>query len=175
MELTCITLWQPWASWIALGWKSIETRTHPQFAHVVGKRIGIHAGKRWDDQAIGLASPWLSLAQQHMSEEFRAVRGALLCTNQVIAHSRLDDSHSKRSMIDCSRTRRFGLFLGEPKKLVVPLTLTGSQGAWNTELLDFTMCRKCGCTNENACVTDRTPCHWVAPDLCSACVEPSSN
>lgn len=33
-------------------------------------------------------------------------------------------------------------------------------------------CRVCGCTDDRACVDDRTkqPCHWVAQDLCSACV-----
>jgi hypothetical protein len=30
-------------------------------------------------------------------------------------------------------------------------------------------CRQCGCTEWNACVTDGVPCHWVEPDLCSAC------
>ena len=30
-------------------------------------------------------------------------------------------------------------------------------------------CRKCGCTDERACVTPAGPCHWVEPDLCSAC------
>jgi hypothetical protein len=30
-------------------------------------------------------------------------------------------------------------------------------------------CRVCGCTNDNACMTDKGPCSWVAPDLCSAC------
>jgi hypothetical protein len=37
-------------------------------------------------------------------------------------------------------------------------------------------CRVCGCTNERACTRDRVtgdpiaPCHWVEPDLCSACL-----
>lgn len=33
-------------------------------------------------------------------------------------------------------------------------------------------CRICGCTQEKACRDDRTgqACHWVAEDLCSACV-----
>jgi hypothetical protein len=35
-------------------------------------------------------------------------------------------------------------------------------------------CRKCGCTERNACVGLKdgivTPCHWVELDLCSACV-----
>lgn len=36
-------------------------------------------------------------------------------------------------------------------------------------------CRTCGCTDERACVhedhlgRDVVSCHWVAPDLCSAC------
>ena len=31
------------------------------------------------------------------------------------------------------------------------------------------ICRVCGCTDERACVTPAGPCHWVEPDLCSAC------
>ena len=35
-------------------------------------------------------------------------------------------------------------------------------------------CRICGCTNEDCsqCLKKTgAPCHWVAPDLCSACVD----
>lgn len=32
-------------------------------------------------------------------------------------------------------------------------------------------CRICGCTWDNACITDHGPCWWVEADLCSACVE----
>lgn len=28
-------------------------------------------------------------------------------------------------------------------------------------------CRHCGCTEENACVSDGVPCHWVSADCCS--------
>jgi hypothetical protein len=30
-------------------------------------------------------------------------------------------------------------------------------------------CRECGCTDERACVTNGTPCHWIDDDLCSTC------
>lgn len=33
---------------------------------------------------------------------------------------------------------------------------------------DLRRCRRCGCTDNNACGEDR-PCSWVGPDLCSAC------
>lgn len=36
--------------------------------------------------------------------------------------------------------------------------------------LDDRRCRSCGCTEFKPCVTGGVlPCHWVAPDLCSAC------
>lgn len=31
------------------------------------------------------------------------------------------------------------------------------------------MCRECNCTDDNACVVGGVPCHWVEPNLCSAC------
>lgn len=37
-------------------------------------------------------------------------------------------------------------------------------------------CRKCGCTQFNACVSKEDgfmTCYWVEKDLCSACVTPT--
>ena len=158
-----------------LGWKSIETRTHNKFAHLVGKRIGIHAGKTWDEDAVGLASPWLTFSQQHATEELRNVRSCLLGTVDVIAHSRLEGADSERALIDCSRTRRYGLFLAAPKLIPDPWDMRGHQGAWKVELGDFRMCRVCGCTFDNACVHAGVPCAWAGQDLCTSCVEHQLN
>lgn len=46
--MKAITIWQPWASLIMSGRKAIETRTHDRFKGLVGQRIAIHAGRRWD-------------------------------------------------------------------------------------------------------------------------------
>jgi len=32
-------------------------------------------------------------------------------------------------------------------------------------------CRKCGCTEGRACISEHGPCFWVEKDLCIACVE----
>lgn len=40
----CISLWQPWASLVVLGWKRFETR--PRATRIRG-RVAIHAAKRW--------------------------------------------------------------------------------------------------------------------------------
>ncbi|MCY4560236.1 MAG: ASCH domain-containing protein [Chloroflexi bacterium] len=41
-----ITLHQPWASLIALGLKTVETRSWPAPARLVGQTVAVHAGKR---------------------------------------------------------------------------------------------------------------------------------
>ena len=46
IEIPCISLWQPWASLIALGWKTVETRGHNRFACLAGRRIAIPAAGR---------------------------------------------------------------------------------------------------------------------------------
>ncbi|MDO8837992.1 MAG: hypothetical protein Q7V31_03625 [Parvibaculum sp.] len=32
-------------------------------------------------------------------------------------------------------------------------------------------CRVCGCTQNNACMTDEGPCYWIEKDLCSGCLD----
>ena len=44
--MKALTLHQPWASLIASGAKSIETRSWPPPPGLIGQRIAIHAGKR---------------------------------------------------------------------------------------------------------------------------------
>lgn len=44
--MDCITIWQPWASLIAIGAKPYEFRGWAAPKGLIGKRIGIHAGAR---------------------------------------------------------------------------------------------------------------------------------
>lgn len=65
VSIKCLTLWQPWATAIAEGIKTIETRswTPPGYAGGMtlfgkpGPIIGIHAGKKMDAEAIFLFGP----------------------------------------------------------------------------------------------------------------------
>lgn len=43
-----------------------------------------------------------------------------------------------------------------------------------TRNLHTGVCRGCGCTDDNACLDPATgeACHWIAPNLCSACASP---
>lgn len=44
-----------------------------------------------------------------------------------------------------------------------------------TNILDLyeqgKICCECGCTEDDACMTDDGPCYWAEPGLCSACVD----
>ena len=48
--LYAISLWQPWASFIAIGVKPFETRDWPPPAKLIGQRIAIHAAKKTVDR-----------------------------------------------------------------------------------------------------------------------------
>ena len=129
-QLYCITLWQPWASWIALGWKTIESRTHAHFAMLENRYVGIHAGLRWDKDAIGLASEFLTLEQQHATEELRAIRGAIVAHAHVRGHRQLHAIDSEAALIDCTTRKRYGLLLDDVTPLVKPIPYKGAQGIW---------------------------------------------
>lgn len=62
-----LSLWQPWATLVALGCKRIETRGYPCFKSLIGQRVAIHAT---------LKKEWLYLADD--GEPFsRRLREAL--------------------------------------------------------------------------------------------------
>jgi hypothetical protein len=111
--LLCITLKQPWATWVLWGWKLIETRTHNQFGSLVGKRIGIHAGLSMDPRAMVMAAPYLTPDQMRRSVEFDHVCGALLCTAFVTKYGIVPAVESQRALIGCP-----------------PIPMRGHQGIW---------------------------------------------
>lgn len=47
VKVKAISLWQPWASAIARGYKHFETRSWSPPAALIGQEIAIHASKRW--------------------------------------------------------------------------------------------------------------------------------
>lgn len=122
-DLPCITLWNPWAAWVALGLKPIATRTHRRFACLVGKRIGIHAAVRFDIYAHASALRWL-----RDPNEIRYLGGCLVCTAFVADARPLTAEDEAGALIECTSTKRFGLFLEKVRKLAEPIEMTGGRG-----------------------------------------------
>jgi hypothetical protein len=128
-QLPVITLWQPWATWVMAGWKTIETRTHPRFACLVGQRIGIHAGLHWDQDAIRLAQPYLTNEQVDVTKKYLRIGGGIIGTVKVTMHRELHAEDSPAALINCEHTRRWGLFLVEPR-IIEAIPVRGKQGIW---------------------------------------------
>lgn len=122
-----ITLYQPWATWIMRGWKTIETRTHAKFKCLEGKRIGIHAGMTTDKTAI--PNPWLTPAKNSEAPE-EMINGYIIGAATVLMFHELNDSHSKDALIDCGSVKRYGLFLDNVQHFYDPIPVKGSMGIW---------------------------------------------
>jgi hypothetical protein len=135
-----ITLWQPWAQWVALGWKTIETRTHNKLKSLVGREVLIHCGQNWDFHAMNEARPYLSPFRQTQTAnadgDFLAVRfapGNIIAKAFVAEHRVLTySSDPGQALIEC-RTPRFGLIFSHIKLLDRFIPAQGKQGIWYHE------------------------------------------
>lgn len=132
--ISVITLYQPWATFVILGWKRIETREHARFACLAGSRIAIHAGKKWDPAALDACALYLTPQQRALATglEATAPRGAILGLADVDSHRRLKPQDAAGALIECA-TPRFGLFLAGVEPLAVPLAMPGGRGIWKIE------------------------------------------
>lgn len=52
MKMVVLSIWQPWASLIAAGIKTIETRTEPPPEELLGTRIAIHASNKTSKEHV---------------------------------------------------------------------------------------------------------------------------
>lgn len=131
--MRAITLYQPWASWVAWGWKSIETRTHDRFRYLVGARIGIHAGPKWDYNAIREATPWLTEAQLDQHDRMMRDRlypmGALVATASV-ASVRDMSTYDSDSALCLSHPTLCAMLLARVIRVAPPIPCRGSRLAW---------------------------------------------
>jgi hypothetical protein len=133
--IPCISLHKPWAMWVIMGWKPIETRTHERFKKLVDRRIGIHAAERWDKNWFEKAGKYLTPAQVNETHGWRGQAkyrfGNLLGTVLVRKHRHLFAIDSSDALIDCTvRPGRllFGLVVSEPHPLNMPILMKGQRG-----------------------------------------------
>ncbi|MFD1772998.1 ASCH domain-containing protein [Paenibacillus rhizophilus] len=143
--MRCITIWQPWATLIALGEKKFETRS---WATKHRDSIAIHAGKKVD-KAICQKEPFRSVLAKH------GYTVNNLPTGSVVAVCRLADclqviegcggevklESPSQSIAIGDKENAFGLFdagrfaweLTDVRLLPKPIPAKGMQGLWNWE------------------------------------------
>ena len=159
-----ISLWQPWASLIVHGLKSIETRGYP--TNVRG-RVAIHATK---SEGAGDRS-WI-IQDEHFVEAFRAInqrtsppqtssgklydalpRGAIIGTAELYDCVRVETLYeilpaglkfnisNEEYAFGNYEPGRFGWLLRDPLLFKTPIAAKGKQGWWE---YDLRLCRTCG-------------------------------
>ena len=134
-----ITLYQPWATWIMREWKTIETRTHNKFSSLINKRILIHAGQTTDSRAVN--NPYLTKDQILFNPD-EMINGFILGSVFVDGFGKLDKSHSKKSLIDCEHTERWGLLLASVTKFDEPIKCKGEMGIWYFDMAKMEKVKK---------------------------------
>lgn len=137
MKMKAISLWRPWADWVRLGWKPLETRTHGRFRSLEGHSIAIHAAQRWDNGWKTAAAKYLTHEQYihtlHLKEQ--PLDGCVLAT-AFVKEARwinpLDVDAEVSAKIECD-TYRFGLWLTNIQP-IAPFQVKGRQGIFSVEI-----------------------------------------
>lgn len=134
--MRAITLWAPWGTYVARHWKRIETRTHPRFRGLVGERIAIHQGLRYDETAFFEARMYRRELNEDVllaaSRAARDERGCIVATAVVHEFVERLDPITDAFLALCSiDTNRFGYVLAKVERLAVPIRCRGHQGIWH--------------------------------------------
>ena len=146
-----ITLHQPWATLITLGVKTVETRSWPAPARLVGQRIAVHAGKRLVRQPGDAIEREL---RARLSESWRAIipTGAVVATAVLAGMAQVEyfnlleghAVHDPGTEVGCAAGRgrtpidpwgdfscgRWLWFLDYVEALPEPVPAVGHQGFW---------------------------------------------
>ena len=138
--MKAISVYQPAATFIAMKWKTIETRTHARFELLEGQRIAIHAAKK-DVRVPASLYDYLpaalrdSLQLSNILLSMDTNRGKIVCTAQVtkarwavMVDFDLRKAWNEQAM--CEVGGKFLLFLEEIEP-INPVPFRGRQGIFN--------------------------------------------
>lgn len=133
--MNALTLWQPYASLIAIGAKSYETRSWQ--TDYRGK-LAIHAGKRWKDDQIKLCykQPIRDLLKEAgFGKASELPRGAVVAVTELQGIAPTEGLRGQVGELERAlgnyRNGRFGWRLLLEHRLDTPAPATGNRGLWD--------------------------------------------
>lgn len=143
--MKALSLWQPWASLIAIGVKPEETRSWPPTSGLVGQRIAIHAAKKPIEQAT-----------EGMPES------VMLLIIKTLAGTGLDPMNLPLGKVVCTAV------VGQPVRVkrLVPGNFNGGSVRYPFVITE------CGQRREVNAFGDFSPGRWLWPMLNVEQVEP---
>jgi len=119
--MPAISLWQPWASFIAIGVKPYETRHWRAPPRLVGQRIAIHAAKHPVERDD--VTWW-----RRVSGETELPLGAFVCS--AILRAVVPAEHVLGDEFGDYAPGRFCWHLTEVERFNPPIPAKGAQGFW---------------------------------------------
>lgn len=136
--MKAISLWQPWASLIAIGAKPFETRSWAPPKALIGQRIAIHAAKKpLGDAVDDVSDDTLKVMRAHLENAGESLyglpRGVIVCT--AVLYSAVESTGGPAPDVfgDYS-AGRWIWSLTDVTPLRKPLPWTGRQGFFEVEL-----------------------------------------
>jgi activating signal cointegrator 1 len=131
--MKAFSLWQPWASAVALGLKRIETR---HWSTAYRGPLVIHAAKRWTYEEIAF---WDSVyeddAGRLIPEGYRPPLGAIVAVCRLVDIRPSEELAGRISELEYSwgnyGPRRFGWLLEDVKPLAAAIPFKGAQGLFD--------------------------------------------
>lgn len=134
--MKALTLWQPWASIVASGVKRIENRQWPPPANMLGQRIAIHAGQKYDHASYEKArelAPELVIPQRGACPSGAIIGTAVLV---AVARTTLEAMSQLRDRAPNQARWFFGPYgwiLEDIRELHAPIPYCGHQKLWTID------------------------------------------
>ena len=123
--MKAITIWQPFAHFIAIGEKRVENRDWAPPKDLVGSYLAIHAGKRYDKSGAESIRTELGLIVPKHTELPQAAIVAVAIVDRVV-----DSADDSEGWDDPWFVGAFGWYLRDVTK-IDPVPCKGAQKLWN--------------------------------------------
>lgn len=127
-----ITLWQPWAHYVASGAKRIENRPWEPSSRLLGQRIAIHAGKHWDQYGATVIEDVLGQCVSRADVTFGAVIATAILGPVVTTEEAAERLAGEGQGMWFSGP--YGWVLEHIEKMESPILCRGYQGLWSIDL-----------------------------------------
>ncbi len=140
--MKCISVHQPWASLIAVGAKTVETRHWPAPSALITRRVAIHASKTPREMRLVLTEPFRTVlhaagfATGPLDEGRELPLGAVVATAELhrcrpITEDnalRLAATHPQEYAFGNYEAGRYAWILTDVRPLAEPVAFRGAQG-----------------------------------------------
>ncbi len=144
--MKAISLWQPWASLIAIGAKPFETRDWAPPWSLVGQRIAIHAAKRPLKPIVRDMDPAVRDAivaaltrggyRLPFGDPPVLPLGAVVCTAVIVGARKVDEDFQAPDLFGNYSLGRWIWRIKHVRRLDVPMPFRGAQGFFEVPALE---------------------------------------